>query len=106
MSAHELAQLARRHFTRKRNLKIARCEPPIFAGKDPCANAEEFPKTKEERQRQRGNNGQAGAIEEVNDKIEHCGGRSASPKTMNAFGERVSPSARQGRFACSLLQPI
>jgi hypothetical protein len=94
MSEHELAYFARRLFVRKRNLKVACCETPVFPRERPRANTEEFPESKEERQRQRGNKGQAGAIKEVNDKIEHSGG-SASSKTMNAFGERVSPSARQ-----------
>jgi hypothetical protein len=57
MSAHEFAQLARRLFIRKRDLKIARCEPSIFPGEHPRANAEEFPEAKEKRQGQGGNNG-------------------------------------------------
>src|SRR4029077_20864471 len=72
MEAHKLTQFARRLFIRKRNLKVARCQTPIFPGKDPRADAEELPETEEKRQRQRGDNGRAGAIKEVNDKIEHC----------------------------------
>ena len=57
MAAHELTQFARRLFIGKRNLKIALCQASIFPGKDPRANTEELPKSKEKRQRQRGDNG-------------------------------------------------
>jgi hypothetical protein len=57
MAAHKLTQFARGLFIRKRNLKIARCQTPIFPGKHPRANAEEFPKHEEKWQRQRGGNG-------------------------------------------------
>ena len=56
MAAHKLAQFARRFFVRKSNLKIACCESPIFPGKDPRTNAEEFPENEQEWQRQRGGN--------------------------------------------------
>jgi hypothetical protein len=57
MAAHKLTQFARRLFIRKRNLKVAHCQTPIFPGKHPRANAEELPETEEKRQRQRGDNG-------------------------------------------------
>jgi hypothetical protein len=57
MAAHKLMQFARRLFIRKRNLKVPLCQTPIFAGKHPCANAEELPDTEEKRQRERGDNG-------------------------------------------------
>src|SRR6266496_2119196 len=57
MAPHKLTQFARRLFVRKRNLKVARCQTPIFPGKHPRADAEELPETEEKRQRQRGDNG-------------------------------------------------
>ena len=93
MPRHKPTQFGRRLFIRKRNLKIARCQTAISSGKHPRADAEELPESEEKRQRQRGDNGSAGAIEEVNDKIEHC--------------EAGDPEWRgQGRFACDGLQPI
>src|SRR5262249_6190468 len=74
MAAHKLVQFARRLFVQKRNLKVARCQPSIFPGEGPRANTEEFPESKEKRQRQHGDKRCAGAIKEVNDKIEHCEG--------------------------------
>src|SRR6476661_3227437 len=96
MAAHKLTQFTRRLFIRKRNLKVARCQTAIFSGKHPRADAEKLPETEEKRQWERGDNGCAGAIEEVNDKIEHCGRVDRLPKTMNVFGEHVPPSARAG----------
>ena len=57
MAAHELTQFTRRIFVGKRNLKIARCQPPIFPGESPCAEPEKFSESEEKRQRQRGGNG-------------------------------------------------
>src|SRR5215831_15036007 len=57
MPAHELTQFARRLFICKSNLKIARCQMPVFPGKHPRANPEKFPESKEKWQRQRGGNG-------------------------------------------------
>jgi hypothetical protein len=57
MASHKLTQFARRFFIRKGNLKVPRCQTPIFPGKHPCANAEELAETEEKRQRQRGDNG-------------------------------------------------
>src|SRR6516225_73794 len=57
MSKHKPTQFARRLFIRKRNLKIAPCQTPIFPGKHRRANAEEFPKHEQKWQRQRGGNG-------------------------------------------------
>ena len=71
MAAHKLTQFARRLFLCERKLKVARCQPPIFPGKSPRAKPEKFSESEEKRQRQRGGNGQAGAIKKVNDKIEH-----------------------------------
>jgi glycosyltransferase involved in cell wall biosynthesis/transposase len=93
MLADKLTQFARRLFIRKRNLKVARGQTPVFPGKHPRADAKELPETEEKRQRQRTDNGCTGAIEKVNDEIGHCEGGSASPKTINAFGECVPPSA-------------
>ena len=42
MPPRELTQFARRFFISKGNLKIACCETPVFPGKDPRANTEEF----------------------------------------------------------------
>ena len=57
MAAHKLTQFARRLFLCKRNLKIARCQTPIFPGKSPRAKPDKFAETEEKRQRQRGGNG-------------------------------------------------
>ncbi len=73
MLTDEATQFARRFFIRKRNLKVARCQTAIFPGKHPRARAEEFAESKEKRQRQRGDDGRAGAIKKVNNKIQHCG---------------------------------
>src|SRR5207249_10635095 len=43
MSAHKLTQFARRLFIRKRDLKVAGCQTPIFPGKSPRATPEELP---------------------------------------------------------------
>ena len=94
MPAHKAAQFARRLFIGKRNSNIALCQAPIFPGKDPGTKAKELAKSKQKPQWQRGGNGRPRAIKKVNDKVEHCG-------TGNIAGV-----ARQGRFACGLLQPI
>jgi hypothetical protein len=57
MSAHELAQFARRLFIREGDLEVARCQPSILPREGPRANTEEFPESEEKRQRRRGNNG-------------------------------------------------
>src|SRR5215472_7746196 len=57
MSTHKPTQFAPGLFVRKGDLKIARCETSVFPGKDPRANAEEFPEHEEKRQRQRGGYG-------------------------------------------------
>jgi hypothetical protein len=57
MEAHKLTQFARGLFIRKRNLKVARCQTPIFPRKHPRADAEELPETEEKWQRQRGDKG-------------------------------------------------
>src|SRR5215469_11459936 len=106
MLTHEAAQFPRRFLIPKRNGQIASCKASIFSGTHPRTSAKELAKREEKRQRQRRRNGRPGAIKNINDKIRHCASGSASPKTINAFGERVPPSARQGRFACSSLQPI
>src|SRR5437667_4428791 len=73
MAAHKLTQFTGRFFIRKRNLKVARCQTPIFPGKYPRTDAEELPETEEKRQRQRSHNGRTGAAKEINEKIQHCG---------------------------------
>ena len=94
MLTDEAAQFARRFLILKSNGQIAFCKPSIFPGTNPRASAKELAEREENRQRQRGDNGQSGAIKNVNDKIGHC----------RAGG--ILGMARQGRFACSLLQPI
>src|SRR5262249_6716719 len=52
MQAHEPRQFPRRFFIRKSNRNVARCQPPIFTGESPRANAEKLPESEEKRQRQ------------------------------------------------------
>src|SRR6266513_1736737 len=94
MPAHKAMQFARRLFIGKRDSNIAFCQASIFPGNEPGPKAKESANSKQKSQWKRGGNRRPRAIKKVNDKVEHCGTGS------------IAGVARQGRFACALLQPI
>src|SRR5947207_15514485 len=82
MPAHKATQFTGRLFVCERNRSIAFRQPPVFAGKQPSTPAEELANSKQKPQWQRGGDGQACAVEKINDRVEHCWSGRVAPASL------------------------
>src|ERR1043166_6457828 len=71
MTAHKPAQFTWRFFIAESNRDVAPRKSPIFAEHDPCAPAAGFAERKQRRPWQNREQGRAGAIKDVNTKLQH-----------------------------------